>query len=119
MMIQNRILSLSVASLLGVTFVSATLCEGTAEARWFWRSRTDNVQSSKQQQMINNGVATGELTRKEARKLRKKKREIARDARDKERSGGGLSYSEAEKIDRKQDKLSREIYKQSTDNDFR
>ena len=119
MMIQNRILSLSVASPLGVTFVSATLCAGTAEARWFWRSRTDNVQSSKQQQMINNGVATGELTRKEARKLRKKKREIAREARDKERSGGGLSYSEAEKIDRKQDKLSREIYKQSTDDDFR
>lgn len=118
-MIQRRIFNLSVASLLGVTFVSATLCAGQAEARWFWRTRTDNSQSHAQQQMINDGVATGELTRKEARKLRKKKREIARDARDKARSGGGLSYSEAEKIDRKQDKLSREIYKQSTDNDFR
>ena len=53
------------------------------------------------------------------RKLKKKKREIARDARNMQRSNGGLSYSEAEKLDKKQDKLSREIYKQSTDNDSR
>ncbi len=119
MMIQNRILNLSVASLLSVTFVSATICAGQADARWFWKSRVDNSQSHQQNQMINNGVATGELTRKETRKLKKKKREIARDARDMQRSNGGLSYSEVEKLDKKQDKLNREIYKQSTDNDFR
>lgn len=121
MMIQNRILNLSVASLLSVTFVSATICAGQADARWFWRksARLDTNQSHQQNQMINNGVTTGELTRKEARKLKKKKREIARDARDMQRSGRGLSYSEAEKLDKKQDKLSREIYKQSTDNDYR
>lgn len=119
MMILNRVLNSSVASLLSVTFLSATICAGQADARWFWRSRVDNSQSHQQNKMINDGVATGQLTRKEARKLKKKKRDLARDARDMQRSNGGLSYSEAEKLDKKQDKLSREIYKQSTDNDTR
>ncbi len=118
MMIQNRTLNLSVASLLSVAFISATICSNQAEARWWWKSRTDTRQSN-QQQMINDGVVTGELTRKEARKLKKKKREIARNERDMRRSNGGLSYSELEKLDKKQDKLDHEIYKQSTDNDFR
>lgn len=118
-MIQKRILNLSVASLLSVTFVSATICAGQADARWFWRSRADNSQSHQQKEMINDGVSSGELTRKEARKLKKKKHEIARDAHDMKKSGGGLSYSEVEKLDKKQDKLNREIYKQSTDNDTR
>lgn len=64
---------------------------------------------------INQGVQSGELTPKEAAKLRKKeaasRAKLRRDIRD----GGGLTAKERAKTERREDKLSREIAKEKHD----
>lgn len=68
-----------------------------------------------QQARIEEGKASGELTKGEAAKVQAKKaklhREIVRDRKD----GGGLTAKERVKIEAKQDKLSREIAKEKRD----
>lgn len=74
------------------------------------RARHEN-----QSARINQGVRSGELTPREAAKLRKKeaasRAKLRRDIRD----GGGLTAKERAQTERRQDRLSREIAKEKHD----
>ena len=64
---------------------------------------------------INEGVRSGELTKKEAAKLKRKEAALHREIRQDRKDGPGLTPAERAKIDHKQDKLSREIAKDKHD----
>lgn len=72
-----------------------------------------------QQQRINQGVRSGELTRAETARLQKQKanlhRQIVRDRAD----GAGLTPAERARIDAQQDALSRRIARQKNDRQSR
>lgn len=72
-----------------------------------------------QQQRINQGVRSGELTRAEAARLQRQKadlhRQIARDRAD----GRGLAPAERARIDAQQDALNRRIARQKHDKQSR
>lgn len=68
-----------------------------------------------QQKRIKQGVKSGELTKKEARKLERKEAQLHREIVKDRADGPGLTPRERAKIDAKQDKMSRQIYKQKHD----
>jgi|APLak6261675434_1056106.scaffolds.fasta_scaffold00216_13 hypothetical protein len=84
--------------------VSSTVFAAPPEAR-----------AAAQQARIQQGVASGQLTGPEARRLERREarlqREIVRDRID----GGGLSAAERARIERRQDRLSRGIAHQKHD----
>ena len=73
----------------------------------------------RQQQRINEGVKSGELTKKETLKIEKKEAQLHREIKKDRKDGGGLTPKERAKIDAKQDKLSKKIYKQKHDDQKR
>lgn len=68
----------------------------------------------RQQERIKAGVASGELTRKEAKKLRKGQKHIDR-MQEKAMADGVMSPEEKARIEKAQDHQSRRIYKQKHD----
>ena len=72
-----------------------------------------------QQQRIEQGVRSGELTRREAVKLEAKEARLAREVRKDRIDGPGLTPKERVKIEKKQDRLSREIYREKHDGQTR
>lgn len=72
-----------------------------------------------QQARIRQGVASGELTRKEALKLERKEARLHRQLRRDRIDGGGLTPKERTRIQRRQDTLSRQIYREKHDNQRR
>src|SRR3954449_10080668 len=69
----------------------------------------------KQQDRIANGVASGELTPKEAAKVESKEAKLDKTIAKDRASGGGLSAKERRQINRKQNRASKDIYKQKHD----
>ena len=72
-----------------------------------------------QQDRIQQGVATGELTPHEAKKLERKEAKIRRDIRKERADDGYLSASERAKIQKEQNRVSKKIYKEKHDNQDR
>lgn len=68
-----------------------------------------------QQKRIADGVASGELTKGEAKKLERKERKLHREIKKDRADGGGLTTKERVKIEHKQDKLSDEIAREKHD----
>lgn len=68
-----------------------------------------------QQSRIAQGVASGELTKRETRKLEKDQVKLAKEIHKDRRDGGGLTTRERAKIHVKQDKQSVKIAKQKHD----
>ncbi len=89
---------------LGMFVVSGATFAGQAKKR-----------EKRQQQRINQGVKSEELTKKETLKLEKKEAKLHRQIKKDRKDGGGLTAKERVKIDKKQDKLSKQIYKQKHD----
>ena len=73
------------------------------------------VRQKNQQKRINQGVKSGELTKKEVLKIEAKEAKLHREIRKDRRDGGGLTPKERAKINKKQNKLSKEIYKDKHD----
>jgi len=67
-----------------------------------------------QQARIDQGVASGQLTRREARRLEKQQVHIAR-AESSAKSDGVVTSAERAKLHRMQDRASRDIYRQKHD----
>jgi len=68
-----------------------------------------------QQQRIEQGVKSGELTPQEAHRLERQERQLHREAERAKASGGGLSPQEKARIENQQNKLNNEIYNQKHD----
>lgn len=92
----------------------AAMLPAAAQAQWVpINQRQDNLAAR-----IDQGVRSGALTRPEARRLRAQYRDIARlEAR--YRASGGLSPAERRDLDRRFDRLSRRVYGQKHDRQFR
>lgn len=85
-----------------------------AQAQWVpINQRQDNLAAR-----IDQGIRSGALNRAEAQRLRAQYRDIARlEAR--YRASGGLSPRERADLDRRFDRLSRRVYAQKHDRQFR
>ena len=73
----------------------------------------------RQQNRIEEGVASGDLTKKETLKLEAKEAKLHREIKRDRKDGGRLTLKERAKIDAKQDKLSKQIYKEKHDDQKR
>lgn len=73
------------------------------------------ARQKEQQKRIAEGVESGELTKKEAKKLEQKEARIHRKIRRDRKDGGGLTAAERAKIEARQDAASADIYKQKHD----
>lgn len=103
--------------LLGLSFAAFLLVLGLS-ADSFAQNRkyhTVNERQHRQQGRIYNGINSGELTRREAYKLEKNQYRINRTEQRFRKSGDGLSWRERYILDQRQDKASRNIYRQKHD----
>ena len=69
----------------------------------------------RQQKRIDKGVANGQLTDKEARRLEAQEKALKGEVRRDREDGGKLTVQEKAKITRQQNKLNRRIAKQAND----
>lgn len=92
--------------------VLALMISVTAEAN------RNQAREQRQQGRIRQGVASGELTRKEAKKLRKGQKHIDH-LQNKAMQDGVMSLEEKARIEKAQDRQNRRIYKQKHDNQDR
>lgn len=76
-----------------------------------------NKSQANQNRRIRQGVKSGELTKKEATRLRNQQDKFA--AREAKLREGGLTRKERVKLDKHQDKMSQNIYKQKNDKQSR
>ena len=76
---------------------------------------TIRQRQKRQQKRIGEGVASGQLTPAETKRLEQKEAELNQQIRRDRRDGGGLTKKERAKIQQKQDRLSKEIYKEKHD----
>jgi aminoglycoside phosphotransferase family enzyme len=73
----------------------------------------------RQQKRIDDGVASGELTKKETLKIEKKEAKLHRKIEKNRKDGPGLTPKERAKANKAQNQLSKEIYKQKHDDQKR
>ena len=77
--------------------------------------QTINERQHRQNERIQQGVKSGELTPKEAARLREHRRSMRRYEHRSRKDGGGISSKEAQRMDKMQDKQSKAIYNQKHD----
>lgn len=68
-----------------------------------------------QHERIEQGVRSGELTKRETARLASRERELRQDIRRDRADGPGLTPPERARIEARQDRLSRDIYRQKHD----
>lgn len=68
-----------------------------------------------QDERIDKGRESGQLTKKEAVRLRARQKNLNQQVREDRRDGGGMTAAERAKIEKRQDNLSKDIYKQKHD----
>ena len=93
--------------------ILSLILTGTLSAPLFAANPVDRREHS-QRARIRQGVKSGELTRNEAKKLRKEQVKIRAIER-KAKSDGDITRKEVRKLDRALDKASKDIYKQKND----
>lgn len=74
-----------------------------------------NARERREQQRINQGIRSGELTRREARRLEAGMARIRTDERFARLSGGGISPRERARLEREMNRESHAIYRQKHD----
>ncbi|MGH9819434.1 MAG: hypothetical protein ACRD43_04625 [Pyrinomonadaceae bacterium] len=104
-----RRIAMSGAFLALILLVSAAAA--SAQSRW-----NINGRERHQQQRIRQGVRSGQLTSRETYGLERKEIRIDNQEARFRRSGDGLSPSERLRLEREQNRVSRDIYRQKHDN---
>lgn len=69
----------------------------------------------RQKARIAEGVKSGELTKKEAARIKARERDLNQQIREDRKDGGGMTALERAKIEKRQDNISKDIYKQKHD----
>jgi hypothetical protein len=77
------------------------------------------VRAAAQQARISEGVASGELTGREAARLERREQHLRREIRRDRLDGGGLSGRERRHLQREENRISRGIYRQKHDGQVR
>jgi hypothetical protein len=96
------------------TLLMAGLVAGILGLTSAQAQRIEN-RKDRQEKRVDAGVQSGELTKKEAAKIKARQRNLNRDIRQDRRDGGGLTPAERAKIEKRQDNISRDIYKEKHD----
>src|SRR5689334_12374968 len=81
--------------------------------------RSINARQHEQQQRIREGIRSGELTRREARRLEAQEARVRVDEAYARRSGGQFTPRERARIQRELNHTSRDIYRQKHDRQIR
>ena len=105
------------ATLLALAALAGPLA-ATAQTRHAVRcqhQRGVNARQQQQQSRIRQGVRSGELTRREAARLAAEQARIQMHEAYARRSGGALTARERARIERAQNRASRDIYRQKHD----
>ena len=84
-----------------------------------YRGRSYSERQERQRDRIDEGRAEGDLSRREAARLRDRSRDIAEDRRDARADDGYVDRHERRRIQKEQDQLNRDIYQQRHDDDGR
>jgi len=104
---------------IGLTFGMLSTTAALAETQWQKdHPRQDEVNDrlQNQDQRIDQGVKSGELTPREARKLHREDHAIRREEhRYAKHHHGGLSKEEQQKLNREENGVSRQIYQEKHD----
>ena len=102
--------------LVGAAFVLTLLpAAGWAQYGPPRRQQSINAREREQQERIRQGVRSGELTRREARRLEAEQARIRVNEAFARRSGGQLTLRERRRIERELNHSSRDIYRQKHD----
>lgn len=96
-------------------FVSLVFLIAILPAAGLAQERSINTRQREQQERIRQGVRSGELTRREARRLEAEEARIRVDERYARRSGGQFTPQERRRIERELNHSSRDIYRQKHD----
>lgn len=95
-----------------VTLATFTMAQAANADHW---NKGVNARQNNQQARINQGVQSGQLTRHEAHDLERQQDALKQQEARMRASGGGLSPSERERLQREQNALSRNIKNQKND----
>ncbi len=101
-----------------LSVLASSLFISDAEARPYYKKRV-NQRQCRQTSRIYNGRTNGSLTASETAKLRHQQHVTAQREAAFRASGGGLSRSEAARLEARQDAYSNNIYRQKHDNQSR
>jgi hypothetical protein len=109
-------LAIATATVFALLTASAAFAQTTTSETWRRHHRYNiNQRQENQQDRIGEGIENGSLTANEAARLEREEVRFSRiEARDRA-SGGGLSRQERRQLDRDQNRLSRDIYRQRHD----
>ena len=69
----------------------------------------------RQKARVKEGKESGELTKKEAARIKARQRDLNQQIREDRRDGGGMTAAERAKIEKRQDNISGDLYKQKHD----
>ena len=105
--------SILAAAFLVAAQVSVIACQPA------YRGQSYSERQQRQRDRIETGRDEGDLSRREAARLRDRSRDIAEDRRDARADDGYVDRRERRQIDREQDRLNRDIRKQRHDDDGR
>jgi hypothetical protein len=103
------------ATLLVATQLSVIACQPGYRSG----SRSFSERQENQRDRIEEGREDGDLSRREAARLRERSRDIADDKRDARADDGYVDRRERRRLQREQDQLNRDIYRQRHDDDGR
>jgi hypothetical protein len=103
------------AMLLVATQLSVIACQ----PGYRYDSKPFSERQENQRNRIEEGRAEGDLSRREAARLRERSRDVAEDRRDARADDGYIDRRERRQLQREQDKLNRDIYQQRHDDDGR
>lgn len=106
----RKVITLSVAA----TLLSGMFLVGfdqAAEAKGKYINKRQNHQRSR----IKQGVKSGELTKIEAKRMKAQQKAFAKREQAMRKSGDGLSKAEKAVLNKRQDELSKNIYRQKHD----
>jgi hypothetical protein len=84
-----------------------------------YRGRSYSERQERQRDRIDEGRAEGDLSRREAARLRDRSRDVAEDRRDARADDGYVDRRERRRIQKEQNELNRDIYQQRHDDDGR
>ncbi|MBS1955927.1 MAG: hypothetical protein JST89_17210 [Cyanobacteria bacterium SZAS-4] len=99
----------------GLALVSLAIAATAQSANAQHWNRGVNARQDRQQDRINQGVQSGQLTGHEAAELQRQQNALKEQEARMRASGNGLSQGERDRLEREQNALSRNIYRQEND----
>jgi len=109
----NKLSLAAAATVLALSAFGASAQEGAASAPGTNTPRID-ARQAKQEKRIDQGIASGELTKREARRMNRQQAAVNK-AEDKAKADGTVTAQERKRLTQAQNQTSKNIYRQKHD----